>query len=148
MPRGMSCNLWPNIRWGGARWSDYTGDPQTVNKDQTMLSAAWFEQNVFITLPVEIAARELLDKPQTPLKIINNFRFCFRGECGRSIFCHSVFNVVSFAVCSSMSASRCVSPAIMVIEGDGGFPECVMWLCIYTGIIFTYGEPLIFRKYP
>lgn len=81
MPRGMSYNLWPNIRWGGARWSDCTGDAQTVNKDQTMLSAAWFKQDVFITVPVEIAARELLDKPQTPLKIINNFRFCFREEC-------------------------------------------------------------------
>lgn len=58
-----------------------------------------------------------------------------------------VFIAISFAFCSSTSASRCVSPAIMVTEGDGGYPECIMRLCIYTGIIFTYGEPLIFRKY-
>lgn len=146
MPRGMSYNLWPNIRWGGARWSDYTGDPQTVNKDQTMLSAAWFEQDVFITLPVEIAARELLDKPQTNHK---QLPFLFSRRMRQIDFLPlCVFIAISFAFCSSTSASRCVSPAIMVTEGDGGYPECIMRLCIYTGILFTYGEPLIFRKYP
>ncbi len=63
-PWGMSYNLRPNIRWGGEHWSDYTDYPQTVNKDQTMLSAVGFKQDVFSMPTVEIIVWESLDKPQ------------------------------------------------------------------------------------
>lgn len=85
-PRGMSYNLRPNIKWVGEHWSDYTGYPQTVNKDQTMLSAVGFKLNVFSTLPVEITARELSDKPQQPPKSWTTSISVFRKAADQ--FCH------------------------------------------------------------
>lgn len=144
MPRGMSYNLWSNIRWGGARWSDCTGDPQTVNKDQTMLSAAWFKQNVFITLP----AQRIVGQTTDASEIINNFRFCFQEECCRSIFCHYV--CLLWYLCFPqlcISIPRCLSCR----DGHSRWwrfsrAHNVAFVC--WNHFFAHAEPPIFGKYP
>lgn len=67
--------------------SGYTGYPQTVNKDQTMLSASRLEQSVFSTLPVEITAGEMSDKPQ-PSHKHQQLPLLFRETKAEDQFCH------------------------------------------------------------
>lgn len=63
------------------------GDPQTVNKDQTMLPAAGFELNVFSVLPAEITARDGRTNRSSPPESRTTSISVFQSKASNQ-FCH------------------------------------------------------------
>ena len=82
-----------------------TGYPQTVNKDQTTLTAFRFQLNVFRTLSVGITAGELLDKPQWP-RSREQLPLLFFKTKAADQFCHYTCLLwLSLALCIFHSCS-------------------------------------------
>lgn len=69
----MSYNLGPNIKWGAEHRSDFPGYSRTVNKDRTMLSAAWIPTGSFQQAVGGDYSKRLLDNCTVASKIMKTF---------------------------------------------------------------------------